>query len=278
VRFALQRFRRALIVAAKPMSAFRPPRDGQILTFHDIDSRGAFAAFLAWLSQRCHVVTLDELLEKSQSKKPRVALTFDDGYAEWSDFVAALLISRRLPATFFVSSGFVDLRGLEAQEFARARLGRTKDVRPLSLRQLCDLAASPEFEIGSHTVHHVDLGLECSRAAMREEIEPDRDRLQEWTGTAVRWFAFPFGQPQNLSEQATAVLREVGFRGALTTIPGLIKESKSEFELRREPIDTSASRLEWSAVLAGGYDRVFRLKHRLAGFQSRHLPLSRGIS
>jgi len=61
------------------------------------------------LLRRCHVVPLAELDEtlKRRTLRPRVAITFDDGFAN-NTIAAELLRAARLPATFFVASGNVE--------------------------------------------------------------------------------------------------------------------------------------------------------------------------
>ena len=41
---------------------------------------------------------------------PKVVLTFDDGTADWPEVVLPALVERRLPATFYVSTDFVERR------------------------------------------------------------------------------------------------------------------------------------------------------------------------
>ncbi len=67
-----------------------------------------FERVLDQLAEHAKVLPLSEALERQRrGRLPRraVAITFDDGYAEWLEVVAPALRRRRLPATFFVTTG-----------------------------------------------------------------------------------------------------------------------------------------------------------------------------
>lgn len=68
----------------------------------------AFAAQLDILARSCEVVPAREAAAPLGRRGRRVALTFDDGYRDNHDIALPLLRERDMPATFFVTSGFVD--------------------------------------------------------------------------------------------------------------------------------------------------------------------------
>ena len=74
---------------------------------------------------------------------PKVVLTFDDGTADWPDVVLPALVERDLPATFYVSTDFVE-RGAPFPD----------DGRPVSWSGLAEMAATGLATIGSHTHTH----------------------------------------------------------------------------------------------------------------------------
>lgn len=75
-------------------------------------SRNKLEEYLRILSRRYHFLSLIDAVEMLQGRKPikpyRLVLTFDDGYR--NNLTHALPILRRYnaPATFFISSGFLD--------------------------------------------------------------------------------------------------------------------------------------------------------------------------
>lgn len=73
-------------------------------------SSSMFEQQLAWFSQHFEVVELAKLFEESGtipassgSQKPRISLTFDDGYLNNLEVVLPLLERYKLPATFFLT-------------------------------------------------------------------------------------------------------------------------------------------------------------------------------
>lgn len=96
-------------------------RRGVILLYHRVArpardpwglcvSPERFAEQMAWLARRYRVVPLARLVEQCTVRRlgrPQVAITFDDGYADNLTHAAPVLRHHRLPATFFVVSGFL---------------------------------------------------------------------------------------------------------------------------------------------------------------------------
>ncbi len=72
-----------------------------------------FAAHVSVLKDRCEVVPLSEIQSKpeSRSNRPRVAITFDDGYADNGEVGAPIMEAAGLPASFFITGIAIDGRG-----------------------------------------------------------------------------------------------------------------------------------------------------------------------
>jgi len=112
-------FIRAGLTAIAPSGAAAPLT---VLLFHKVPVQAdaltpnelCFADFenmLDFLQGNMRVLPLAEAVQAAQQRKlPRrsVAITFDDGYAEWRQNVAPALLKRGLPATFFVTTELFD--------------------------------------------------------------------------------------------------------------------------------------------------------------------------
>lgn len=108
-------FRRALLTALAPGGArgkltilqlHRIPAIVDPLSPNEM-ARDEFERFLDFLVSDTRVLSLaDGIVALGRGKLPSraVALTFDDGYAEWVDVVSPLLRNRSLHATFFVTT------------------------------------------------------------------------------------------------------------------------------------------------------------------------------
>lgn len=234
----------------------------RVIAFHDIKDPEGFREKIEWLTTHYEIVSLEELLSCPLGQKSQLAITFDDGYASWHKVTAPVLEDLEIPAVFFVCSGFVGLRGEKATHFRGHYLHRQQKLSPIMGNQLKELANHPLFEIGSHTVHHIDLGQPLDEDTLMAEISIDKSLLENWTETPVRWFAYPFGGPKNISPQAVNFVRRTGFLGAFTLVPGYWKPDHDRFKIGRDSLDLAESLWLWRAWLDGSYDGLYSVKIR----------------
>jgi peptidoglycan/xylan/chitin deacetylase (PgdA/CDA1 family) len=216
--------------------------EGTIIAFHRIDDRypddpittteGDFRALCDLFRGHFDVVGLPELLDAlaaAQSLEGKLAITFDDGYLDNHRVAAPYLDKLGLPATFFISTGFVGTDRVpwwDRQAGIASRWMTWGDVEELH---------RGGFGLGDHTVNHVDMGIASADEA-RVELEESRAALEEVTGGPVDLFAFPFGRAHQLSEENRALVRELGFRCALSCHGGRVSPGEDPFRLRRVPI------------------------------------------
>jgi glycosyltransferase involved in cell wall biosynthesis/peptidoglycan/xylan/chitin deacetylase (PgdA/CDA1 family) len=239
-------------------------RSRQVVMLHDVEDRDAFRTCIEWMRERYDIVPLRDLVAShADSGRDRLALTFDDGYADWHEVAAPVLEDLSCPATFFVSSGFVGLGPDAARTFREQRLRRTRDLAPLRLDQLRDLANHELFDIGSHTVSHLDFSHHPPPDVLASEVDGDRHRLEEWTGQPVRWFAYPWGGLAQLVPAGVEQVRRAGFDAAFTALPGTLDRADDPFLLPRQSIHVLDRPPLWNARLTGGYDLVFAAKRRV---------------
>ncbi|MCC6710502.1 MAG: polysaccharide deacetylase family protein [Gammaproteobacteria bacterium] len=111
------------------------------------------------------------------------------------------------------------------------------------------------MEIGGHTVSHPILcKLPASEA--RREIADNKSTLEQIIGAPLTSFAYPNGKPQrDYGAEHVAMLRERGYRYALTTSAGAANRSTSLLQLPRfTPWDRDATR--YLARMAANYFRA----------------------
>lgn len=132
----------------------------------------------------------------------------------------------------------VKYQDLEARRELLARLREVCRPGPLptdlmmTTAQVRSLVAAG-MEVGAHTVRHPILAcIEPARA--REEIGRSREVLSALCGTAVDVFAYPNGVPgTDYRAEHVAMVRECGFRCAVTTAAGIARATDDPHQLPR---------------------------------------------
>lgn len=110
-------------------------------------------------------------------------------------------------------------------------MARTSHL-PMDHAALKSFAASPSVVIGAHTVGHPSLG-RISEDEQRREITRSKNDLEEWLGTPITRFAYPFGTPSDLTERTMQITQEAGFRHAAANHPGIAHARSRHFAYHR---------------------------------------------
>ena len=127
--------------------------------------------------------------------------------------------------------------GYEAQNAVMTTIrewaGHTKFFRDqrltMSVREMRMLSENPLFTLGAHSVHHAMLSKQNS-VDQAYEINESKNQLEKWTGKEVTGFSYPYG---NYNETTQAILREAGFRYAVSTEARAICRNDDRFALPR---------------------------------------------
>jgi peptidoglycan/xylan/chitin deacetylase (PgdA/CDA1 family) len=205
-----------------------------------------FRAMCRMLRRSFRVVPLAEafqLLRAGATLPPRtVAITFDDCYRDNLD-AGHILAEQRLPACFFIPTGFV---GTDRRfEWDRA-LPQLANLTWDEVRALSQLG----FEIGSHSVTHPDMG-RLTRAEVRRELSESKDVLEEQLNQPVRWFAYPFGGRNNFRPEWLPLAREVGYEGCVSGYGGFVAQGDDPEMLPREAVPYFQNNLNLELYLSG---------------------------
>lgn len=93
--------------------------------------------------------------------------------------------------------------------------------------ELRNIASDPLVTIGAHTRGHYAIArLTASEAQL--EIESGRRRLESELGRSCQHFSFPYGDDASAGQRDFDLVREIGFKTAVTTRKGLIQTSHVE--------------------------------------------------
>jgi peptidoglycan/xylan/chitin deacetylase (PgdA/CDA1 family) len=243
--------RSALKVTAATLDSVRKPPAGLVvLIYHRVGRRtaievdlplGAFADQLAWLNANTTVVTLTDGLARvadpSAAREPLVALTFDDGTADFADAAVPVLMEHQVPVTLYVATDFVD-RGRSFPD----------DGTPLSWAALHDAAATGLVDVGSHTHGHALLD-RLPAAEVDGELDRSIDLIAEHVGRAPRHFAYPKAVMGSTAADAAVRARFMSAAIAGTRVNPY--GGTDPFRLCRSPIQVSDG-MRWFAAKARG--------------------------
>ncbi len=166
------------------------------------------------LGKGYQIIGLDDMLNGitngSLPSKP-VVLTFDDGYRDFYDDVFPILKEKNIKATVFVISQF------------------TGGDRYLVWAQVNELSSSGLILIGDHTLNHLSLPKQ-SKEDEKNQIVSAKQVIEANIGKSVNFFAYPYGSS---NQNAKEILKENGFLGAVTTVPGRTQCLGLPYDLQR---------------------------------------------
>jgi peptidoglycan/xylan/chitin deacetylase (PgdA/CDA1 family) len=256
-----------------------------------------FENHLKLLIKYCTPVSLESVISNEKLPGNPVVLTFDDGYKNNFLYAYPLLKKYKVPATIFVTTGFIDrthflwadeieLIILEAEfqkttllwqnetialdlsnpeekfktshvlkkflksisesqkncfiERLRELLQISYDwnsldslISPLTWYEIREMNSDELISIGSHTVSHPILS-NCTPEQQRFELELSKQRIYEELGTDCISFAYPNGRFTDYNHETIGLLRNLGYKAAVTTISGYIDRNRVDnFQLNR---------------------------------------------
>lgn len=168
-------------------------------------SLATFEKQMAQLAAHAEVVSLaDAVATTHQGRRPRVALTFDDGYRHLLDTALPVLERHGFPATVFVPTRWIgDRNTWDPPSACDVRIMDEDELRTADRRGL---------RVESHGHAHIDMTA-ASPEDVREDLTLSRQRLQQVLGRPPRFLAWPF---RNGSPAAQETAAEVGFEAAFS--------------------------------------------------------------
>lgn len=140
-----------------------------------------------------------------------IVLTFDDGHWDLATDVLPILKKYHVQATAYIISGFI---------------GKSDFLSEVQLREVIN---SGLVEIGSHTVHHLQMaGL--SVPELDNESRISKQQLEHAYKLHIVSFAYPSG---SFNQAAIDAVKLSGYQSAVSTIPGVMQSEANLYFLSR---------------------------------------------
>ncbi|MDW5265946.1 MULTISPECIES: polysaccharide deacetylase family protein [Acidobacteriaceae] len=208
-------------------------------------------------------LSVDDALTPSSravAKRP-VAITFDDGYADFYDEALPILVEFGFAATVYIVTGSTGKQRV-------IKNGK----RFMSWADVCDLPKCG-IRVGSHTVSHRNLR-EMSRSRVEEEVRRSKEMLEDKLGAPVESFAYPYAFPEHDKKYVQYVreyLQMCGYKNAVSTIIGTARVLTDRYLLPRLPINTFDDDAFLRVKLEGGYEWLHALQYTRKAFSRRRV-------
>lgn len=245
--------RKATKAMVLPLGVPHPRRAGDvvILLYHrvgagdrEIDLDPAiFERQVSYLANEVPITTLDEAFQEGGAGG--VAVTLDDGYADFHDHVLPVLVRYRVPALLYLATGLV-------------ANGAGSDGR-LTWAQLREAASTGLVTIGAHTHSHADLSRATEKVAA-EEMWRSKQLIEDRLGLVCRHFAYPWGVASSAAERAARSM----FDTAALLWRTNRREAIERYRLGRTPVMRSDGLFFFRAKVNGVLDRE-ALVYRMLG-------------
>lgn len=204
-------------------------------------SQSRFREQIDWYQENFDLVSLRECqsrIESGFNDRPTLSITFDDGYADNCEFAIPMLLERKIPFTYFVTTQHTIRQEAFPHDIAEGTPLYTNSTEALKA------LAAAGIEIGAHTRTHADLGKLQEPAVIFDEVINATRELEAVIGRKIHYFAFPFGQRENLNPEVFQLCKEHGFEGVCSAYGGVNFVNDDSFHLQRIHGDPKIARMK----------------------------------
>jgi peptidoglycan/xylan/chitin deacetylase (PgdA/CDA1 family) len=247
--------RQALKVSAAGVDLLRSPLPGlTVLIYHRVGRRtdvevdldvDVFRAQMTFLAEHARIVTLsdglDRVADPTAARDPLVAVTFDDGTADFADVSVPVVAEVGVPVTLYV-----------ATEFVECGLPFPDDGEPLSWSALRDSLTTGLVTVGSHTHTHALLD-RLPADLVGDELDRSIELIGERLGVRAEHFAYPKAVLGSPAAEAAVAARFASAAVAGTRVNPF--GATNCYRLARSPVQVSDG-MRWFRHKVGGGMRL----------------------
>jgi len=211
-----------------------------VLCYHEVNSqqKEQFIKQLDLLKNKTETVFANApFLEKGVLQ--RVAITFDDGFANLLENAFPAMKERNIPATIFVPSACLGKNPAWLKETTH----ENKNELLMSEQQLKEI--SNQILIGSHSLSHADLTDENTNVTF--ELVESKKHLETLLSSKIELLAFPYGRS---NEMVRNIAKQAGFQRVFNADPIL---EENDFFMGRVDVSPNDWEIEFRLKILGAY-------------------------
>jgi peptidoglycan/xylan/chitin deacetylase (PgdA/CDA1 family) len=231
----------------------------------------SFERHLMWLTDHCAVIPFSKIVleaaKRDERDRPLVAITFDDGYADNYECAFPLLHKYGVPATFFLTVGFIEHDPAAMARFRGFVQGDPEGMRALGWSQVREMRQAG-MEFGAHTCTHPNLA-RLDRAAAEVELRRSKAIMEERLGERITLTAYPFGKPRrHFTAETMEIVSKVGYDYAAAIMFQSVSPSHSRYAVPRFYV-TGDSLRTLQEKIAGAWDLLGLWHGKVPAFLQR---------
>jgi peptidoglycan/xylan/chitin deacetylase (PgdA/CDA1 family) len=217
-----------------------------VLTYHAVEPHEIhrFESQIQKLKQLAHLVFADAPVGADGVNS--VAVTFDDAFQHIFDVVLPILSAHEVPATIFVPTGYLGVRGTwpsadGSPNDRRDHVAAAETLASVDRRYV---------KLGSHSVSHPKLGV-LSDSDLDRELLVSKRTLETITHESVSMLALPYG---SFNGATIAGAKRAGYVRVFANVPVRCVTDSSVMFLGRINVTPRDWPLELGLKIRGAYD------------------------